>query len=194
MSRRVIFYSCGLRATGAVTCWGQAFAIPAPIDLQHFTGVDLADPAMCKPQGIPGHVTVGFPLPGWGASSVGTLRVAVLFVDFPDIQATHTTQREAELGISDVEKYLETFSYGRLDVQFTLLHRWLRAERNHSEYFEEGLVTAEITEEAVRLADNAFDFTNHDSVMIILPSTHFDVVWRRLADQPEQRRAFCYRL
>ena len=44
-----------------------------------------------------------FPLPGGAVPSSGTVRVAVLFVDFPDASAEHSTQSEAALGLQEAE-------------------------------------------------------------------------------------------
>ena len=121
-------------------------------------------------------VTAGFPLPGWAAPSVGTMRVAVLFVDFSDAEASYTTQEEAALGLPDAEAYLEATSYGRIDVEFVSLHQWLRAEDNHDHYLTErplGDSRLDVDSEAIRLADPAFDFTGYHAVMTVLPSSFF---------------------
>lgn len=132
-----------------------------------------ADPRMCRPPGVPA-ITAGFPLPEGRVQSTGTVRVAVLFVDFPDAQATHTTHQEAELGLPGAEKYLEAVSYGRLDVQFVAHHRWLRTSHHLSHYLDSDEVnTDRFEEEIARLADPEFDFTGYQVVMIIMPSTHF---------------------
>ena len=132
---------------------------------------------MCRPQGTTG-VTVGFPLPHYAVPAVGTIKVAVLFVDFPDASATHTTQQEAKLGLPYAEKYLETVSYGQFEPHFVPLHRWLRAENNYAHYLEESVLGLPslgggVAEEAARLADPEFDFTNFDAVMVVMPSSHF---------------------
>ena len=94
---------------------------------------------MCRPYGAASpHHTAGFPLPGWAVPSIGTMRVAVLFVDFPDAVATHSTEVEAALGLPYAEAYLEAASYGRLDVEFVALHRWLRAENSYDHYASTG--------------------------------------------------------
>ena len=132
------------------------------------------DLQMCRPRGVSVGTTAGFPLPGWAAPSLGILRVAVLFGDFPNAEATHTTYREAELGLPAIEKYLETFSYGKMDLRFTPLHGWLRAEQDYEHYSQESRhIAARINEEAVRLADPEFDFAGYHAVMIVMPSTHF---------------------
>ena len=96
------------------------------------------------------------------------MRVAVLFMDFPDAPASHSTHREAELGLPFLEAYAESASYGLLDVQITPLHGWLRAEHGYAHY-----ATGGIDSEAVKLADSQFDFSGYDIVMTVMPSSHF---------------------
>jgi len=132
----------------------------------------------CRPNGI-GHTTAGFPLPRWAPSAVGTIRIGVLFMDFPDAQAAHTTEEEAALGLPWAEEYLEAASYGRLDVEFVPLHRWLRAEQEFAEYIgptaienSEALVTG-ASAHAVALADDEVDFSTLDMVLTVFPGSHF---------------------
>ena len=162
-------YTCGLRTDGTVACWGRTLVEPTPVDVQHFTGPGQPDPDVCRPSGT-GGVTAGFPLPGNAPPAVGKIRVAVLFVDFPDAQATHSTHQEAALGLPHTEEYLETVSYGKLDIEFVPLHRWLRAGKNHHFFLADDFL---LDKEVVRLADPVVDFTGYDIVMIILPSSHF---------------------
>ena len=109
--------------------------------------------------------------------SEGTLRVAVLFVDFVDGAANYPTLQEAEMGLPFMEEALEASSYGRLDVEFVPLHRWLRAEHSHSHYLEDSYgaeaISADIDAEAVRLADPYFAFDGIDSLMVVMPSAYF---------------------
>jgi len=163
---------CGLRTDGTLACWDLAPLVATPSGVDTVTG---ADPGSCRPLGVHNEPTAGFPLPAWAVSAHGTMRVAVLFLDFPDATASHTTQREAEIGLPVAEEYLETSSYGKLDVEFVPLHRWLRADNNRFDPeeghpFELQLAMANMT---VRLADDDFDFTGFDSVLIVMPSSHF---------------------
>ena len=131
--------------------------------------------AACQPRGTP-YTTAGFPLPPGAAPSIGTMRVAVLFIDFPDAQAGYRTQVEAALGLPYAEAYLEAVSYGRLDVEFVPRHGWLRAEHGFAEYLEEvslGEMRVFASAEAIRLADPSFDFTGFHTVMTVLPSSRF---------------------
>ncbi|WP_419554805.1 cell wall-binding repeat-containing protein [Candidatus Poriferisodalis sp.] len=130
----------------------------------------------CRPRGTPG-TTAGFPLPSWAAPSTGTLRVAVLFMDFPDVQADHSTEVEAELNLPYIEDYFESSSLGQLDVEFVPLHRWLRAEQPSTAYLGETVfgpaLTLAASTHAVALADDEFDFVSVDLVLNVFPSSHF---------------------
>ena len=130
----------------------------------------------CRPWGVSG-TTAGFPLADWAVPSTGALRVAVLFMEFPDAQAEHTTQREAELGAAFIEEYLEAASYGKLDVELVIHHAWLRAEQPHASYIEELAVGTGLgrsaSAHAVMLADDAVDFSDIDAVAVVFPSSHF---------------------
>ena len=93
--------------------------------------------ARCKPRGQTWEVTAGFPLPSWAADSTGVLRVAMLFMDFPDAPAYRTTQAEYDLGATVMKRYLENASYGKLYVEIVAHHEWFRADRNHSTYLSD---------------------------------------------------------
>ncbi|MDE0709715.1 MAG: S-layer homology domain-containing protein [bacterium] len=174
-------HSCGLHAGGAITCWGQSpedgrtaptQVIETPVEVYQYVSPGQPDPDSCRPPG-----PAGFPLRS-RIPSTGTVRVAVLFLDFPDAQARHTTRQEAELGLPYIETYLETASYGLLKTEFTPLHRWLRAPHGYRSYLGTSTTPTRRTlldpdAEAVRLADPEFDFTDHDAVMVVMPSSHF---------------------
>ena len=170
-------HSCGLRADGTVVCWGLEWT-PSPPGARHIVLAGQADPANCRPHGLSGRVTAGFPLPPEALEANGRLRLAVLFVDFPDAAADYPVSQEIELGLPFMEKALESASYRKIDIDFVPLRRWLRAEHGHAHYMDEHeggtrSFTGEINAEAVRLADPHFDFDGIDSVMIVMPSAHF---------------------
>ena len=167
----------GSTPTEPVTCWGRDPVVSFPAAVQQAPWTQGPDPRMCRPKGTPGH-TAGFPLPGWAVPATGTVRVAVLFVDFPDASADHSTQHEAALGLQDAKEILKRASYGKLDLEFKVLHRWLRAEYSYRQYFTDSPVDgvggeADIVGEAVRLADDEFDFTGYQHVMVVAPGSHF---------------------
>lgn len=175
-------HSCGLHAGGAITCWGKqagqdgrtppSAVVRTPSEVYQYVSRGQPDPDSCRPPG-----PAGFPLRS-RIPSTGVLRVAVLFLDFPDAQASHTTRQEADLGLPYIARYVETASYGNLKLEFTPLHRWLRAPHGYRNYLgtSPALTLANPLDpdaEAIRLADPEFDFTDHDALMVVLPSSHF---------------------
>ena len=142
----------------------------------------------CRPPDLwRGGFTVGFPRPTW-VPSVGKLRIAVLFVDFPDGVADYSTREEAEhdeysfyrTNLVAIEEYLETASYGKLDVEMVPLHGWLRARHSLTAFLTDlghealkGAVSEDISVEAVELALAEMDFSEIDVVVTVLPSAYF---------------------
>ncbi|MCY3632611.1 MAG: hypothetical protein OXH29_08070 [bacterium] len=170
-------HSCGLRTDQTITCWSLTPTVPAPSETQQALQSHLPNPDLCRPHGVSHHITAGFPLPSWAPLATGTVRVAVLFLDFPDAAAAHSTQEEAELGLPYAKEYLKSASYGQLDIEFVPLHRWLRAENSYTYYLRDSFLGYPLLRgtdsEAVRLADPEFDFTGIDIVMVVTPSSHF---------------------
>ena len=82
------------------------------------SAVNESSPRSADPLGKAGFLIRQEALP-----STGTLRLAVLFVDFEESEADYSTQEEAEQGLPYVEQYLETASYGKLDIDFVPLHK-----------------------------------------------------------------------
>ena len=149
----------------------------------------------CRPPALwPGGLTAGFPRPPW-VPSVGKLRIAMLFVDFPDAVADYSTRVEVKhfdttfgsqgtslwhQNLAAIETYLETASYGRLDVELVPLHGWLRARHSLAAFFFDlereaypGGVSEGISVEAVELALAEMDFSEIDVVVTVLPSAYF---------------------
>ncbi len=176
-------YSCAIRANGTIACWGRPLHQRTPSGVSHLaieaveTAPPVEPPVPSNPQAcrLPG--PSGFPLPRGSVPSTGTARVAALFVDFPDIEATGSTAEEAALGLPFIRDYLKAASQGKFDVEFVPLHRWLRAEHDHVHYLETSIVGTPSLErvpgEAVRLADPEVNFAEYDSVMVIMSGTHF---------------------
>ena len=171
-------YSCGLRTDGTVACWGLARVVPPPSYVVTGTESTLVGRGECRQRGTRGSTTAGFPLPLSALPSTGTLRVAVLFVDFADAAARYSTLHEAELGLSFVARFLEASSYGQLRVELVPHHGWLRVEHDYGHYLHGSSVGSQsvqlgLAEVAVGLADSAFDFSGVDALMVVQPSSHF---------------------
>jgi len=114
----------------------------------------------------------GFPISSIRMPSIGSPRVAVLFVDFPDVNAVNSTESVFSKSIPGAEYYLETMSSGKLDLQFEPLHKWLRMSGELKSYdqfeWSPGENQAQFIQEAVDLADPDFDFSGIASVIIIV--------------------------
>ena len=164
-------HSCGVRWDHSATCWGSD-SVARPFGAGSPSGPDRPNPTACRPYGVSSSVTAGFPLHWSTAPSTGEVRVVVLLMDFPDAVAPISTHAEVDSNLAFAEQYLESVSYGRLDVEFEVMHRWLRSEYDHSHYFP-GLGSSGFVPEAVRLADPDFDFTGYDILMATLPSAYF---------------------
>ncbi len=110
--------------------------------------------------------------------SIGLLRVAVLFTDFPNATAANSTESVFSKNIPEAENYLETMSSGKLDLQFVPLHKWLRMSGEHESY-NFSLFTDHhlFMQEAVDLADPDFDFSEIDSVIVIADEKADSFTW-----------------
>ena len=163
------------RTTDTVTLqvFGGDMAISRSAIDAHLAGEDPM--AECRPRGASAD-RAEFPQLDVVAPSTGTLRVALLFMDFPDVKSTYSTRREAELGLLLMEEYLETVSYGKLDVEVKALHDWLRAPEPYGHYISSrqfGRIGWLAGRQAVELADSEFDFSDTDIVLTVFPSMSF---------------------
>ena len=137
----------------------------------------LTAAAMCKPRGL-NAITTGFPLPDSAAHARETLRVAVLFVDFDDAQADHSTHQEAKRGLPWAEEYIEKSSYRKLDIEYVTHHQWLRAPKSYRDYLIDSAIGTQgidgdaFYQDVLQLVDD-FDFSSFHSFAVILPSSHF---------------------
>ena len=167
-------HACGLRSDGTIACWGgRGPSVSPPAGVRGGRTARTADPDACRQYGLWYDTTAGFPLPTWAAPSTGTLQVVVLFADFPDAQARHSARREADLGLPFAERYLQAASYGRLDVAFVPVQRWLRAQQSTRTHADGDARLYEAASEAALRVDPDVYFDDHDLLMTVMPSTHF---------------------
>ena len=164
-------HSCGLRIDNAVVCWGHDTLAPPP-GVRSPYAEGRPDPAACRVFGTLGLTHAGFPRHRSAAPTTGTVRVAVLFMDFPDAVASYSTRAEVGESLAFAERYLEEASYGALDIRFVPLHRWLRSENEHTHYLVKNEMRG-FDSEAARLADPEVDFALYDILMTVLPGSHF---------------------
>lgn len=126
-----------------------------------------------------GDVALGFERISDRLVSVGTANIAVLFVDFSDSQATADIQTLLDFQ-SESTAIFQQMSYGRLNFHLIPLKKWLRMSKPYGNYhFARGHLTADLQreymQEAINLADQDFDFSSIDSVVVIAnPVTPFE--------------------
>ena len=111
----------------------------------------------------------------WFLSAVGTLRVAMLFVDFPDVAATRTTQEMGDRFVPLPEAWIDEASYGRMQLDITPFHTWYRMSRPVESYDVESCCAhqpvVDVVSEATELADDDVDFAQYDAVWVFGPET-----------------------
>ena len=140
----------------------------------------------CRPVDGAPH-SVGFPVQSQLPSLTGTLRVAVLFADFADAPAKHSTRTEYTLGELDhAEAFFKATSYGKLEVEFVPLHRWLRVSTRVNESLRPtGRVSATVVREVRDLAARELDLSSTDAILMVFPSSHFSGGFEsNIADSP----------
>ena len=170
-------HSCGVREDGTIVCRGASYLGQAePPDgsftkiassSHHSCALTVEEAVVCwglggdhlnAPEGRFAEVAAGYEF-SCGIRADSTL---VCWSNF----SFYTTVPDGSFLTIDAGPY---HACGvRVEVQFTPLHRWLRAEQGHAHYAGGG-----IDAEAVRLADPEFDFSEQDIVMTIRPSSHF---------------------
>jgi len=79
-------------------------------------------------------ISLGHPRPAVRLKATGTVRIGVVFVDFPDAAATRTTQSVLDLISPAAEQRFAAFSYGRATFELVPVHRWVRMSRASSAY------------------------------------------------------------
>ncbi|MGK0361708.1 MAG: M6 family metalloprotease-like protein, partial [Bradymonadia bacterium] len=129
------------------------------------------DPAECKLAFNPNDaVGVGFPRPAIRLPSTGTVRVAMVFVDFADVAAERTPAEVFAMVSPGAEDFFAANSYGRMDLILEPHLEWLRL-REDAAHYGAGISTFEghraFIEEAVQAADPVVDFGGADMVVVM---------------------------
>ena len=162
--RSIMFQLTPDQGTGDERAFVAQVPQPKPVTIAHD----------CRPTDGAPH-SVGFPVQNEVPTLTGTLRVAVLFADFSDAPARHSTRTEYALGrLDEAEEYFSATSYGRLDVEFVPLHRWLRPSNPIEEYMlPTGDVDSAVLQEVRALAAREMDLSGTDAILMVFPSSSF---------------------
>lgn len=79
--------------------------------------------------------TSSFPISDYTVSNTtGTIRIALVFVDFPDAAATQSADAYFQKIASKVSATYKEMSYGRLTVEFVQVPGWIRMSKNSTQY------------------------------------------------------------
>jgi len=97
--------------------------------------------------------------------TVGDLRIAMLFVDFPDSPADIPPQGIYNTHVPRVLDWYRTVSYGRLRIAVEPFPRWIRLPRTLEEYQRERFEGA--IQAALAAADPEFDFSSFNALYVI---------------------------
>ncbi|NUK41102.1 M6 family metalloprotease domain-containing protein [Streptomyces lunaelactis] len=101
---------------------------------------------------------------------IGTKHALMLFVDFPDAQATDSTAGYYD-ELAPAADWMQKDSYGRVKLDITPVDRWLRMPQESTTYgFDRGITFEEhelYVRQAVQAADPDVDFSQYDMVYIV---------------------------
>lgn len=165
--------------TPAQTCSiAQGSGTVASADVTNI-GVTCAPPALVSDSPLncrlpntnaAGVLGLGFPRNAARLKASGTVRITVLFVDFPDVAATQTPQSVLNILSPVSEDYFRAVSYGAMNVEYDAELRWLRMSRPSTEYIGLNLSFAEhkaYIDEAVALAGPGRDYSQTEALLIM---------------------------
>jgi M6 family metalloprotease-like protein len=102
----------------------------------------------------------------------GTVRAAMLFVDFVDAPASETPESLVELLVPESQRWFQEVSYGKVDLQVvTPALKWYRMSQPSNAYVTNGGFSfeqhARYIGEAIRLADGDVDLSVYQVVYIV---------------------------
>lgn len=115
-------------------------------------------------------VGLGFPRSSDRLRSTGTVNAAVLFADFPDVEANESPQKILDILSPTASDFFDAVSYGRMNLVLTPHLHWLRMGKPSAHYAEamrdfEG--HRDWLQEAIDLADDHVDFREADLVVVM---------------------------
>jgi len=135
---RKVAHTCSL--VGKRRVWTRTTKTAATPNKRRPPTPPTASPATadaCKlsnPNGKAQGISLGFPRLAERLKSTGTVRIGVVFVDFPDSVATRTTQSVFSVISPDAERRYSAMSYGKATFELVPLQRWLRMGRASTAY------------------------------------------------------------
>jgi len=132
----------------------------------------ITDGSTCKFINASGRndVTLGFPRNSDRQKTTGTVKVAVIFVDFSDSRAAVNPEQVFATMSPSSENFLTKVSHSKLNIVFEPKFKWYRMSKLSTGYSGTNLSFYDhkaFIQEAVSLADVDYDFTNTDQILIM---------------------------
>ncbi|MCB9751035.1 MAG: hypothetical protein H6713_13685 [Myxococcales bacterium] len=120
--------------------------------------------------GVGGGIGLGFPRPLDRLRATGSVRVVVLFAEFPDVSASMTPAQAFELLSPTAVDFIADTSYGALALALDPHLEWLPMSQPSTEYASAIQAFAshrDWLQEAISLADPSVDFSDAELVLLI---------------------------
>jgi M6 family metalloprotease-like protein len=134
----------------------------------------------CKIREVSGarqNVWAGFPRLTPATENMGTVKWALIPIDFKDLPGEADVRSRIEEQTSLLSEWFETVSEGKFTVDWVILDSWVRIPGNSKDYelsMSENLGSSEngpkLFRAAMDSADPVFDFTDIQTVNFILPA------------------------
>ena len=141
---------------------------------------DLAPIESCKAEnaGHNTHFAVGFPMWPERAKLSGTLKVAIVAVDFPDLQDSGNPMEHFK-EVMDLNKdFFEKMSNNKVKIEYITTNSYIRMPKSIYDYnlsgnlFEhtfDGNIYWKYVREAIAVTDSKIDFTGVSSIFVLTP-------------------------
>lgn len=127
--------------------------------------------ANCKiPRATSSLIGIGIPKTQGLLPSIGTVKMTVLIVGFPDVPITQTPQEIFDIVNPIAGNYFNETSYGRMQLNLEPHLEWLPLSEPSAYYagaLDSGVGHLAFIQEAVDLADPLVDFSQTDIVLVI---------------------------
>ena len=145
------------------------------------------DPSECRISGSSEskdqgwHLSSSFPLFDKNLPSKGTVKVAIIGVDFSDVKGTGLPLDIAKVHMDKVNGFLKQYSNGKLTYEFVFVNKWIRMPEPLTAYKVHGPegatrtwpddLGATLTKDIYKYSDSEYDFTGVKSILAVTPRT-----------------------
>lgn len=163
---------------------GDLYSLPSELSenvaLCKIKEVNLSGPRNGKTWNAPEAPTFslpsGFPAMNSGPQRTGTMKWALIPIDFPDLQGDSNFMSRVDGQMTMLSDWFNTVSEGQLKVTWEVAKNWVRLPLNTTQYEISKSVNLGVEpngirlfEDAIKTADPTFDFTNIKNVVFLLP-------------------------